>query len=399
MKKNFYIYFFITFCMFQSLPIMARTVSVMSYNVENLFDNVHDEGKKDWTYLPLEVKKKSSEVQAYCKSQRVPMYRDECFNLDWSDKILSKKIQQISKVIRSYDNGKGPDIIVVQEVENLNVLTMLRDQGLANLGYQEVVLLEGPDVRGIDVGMISRFPLASPAILHPIDLSELSNRSGGFSSKTRGILEATFDIDGALVTIFGNHWSSQSNIDETRLIEARTLYNAAKNVKNSAVLALGDFNTIESDSPHGINEYILSSSKEYSFYDAVDPLHSTKSDDEMDVNHFINRDVDALVNNNINEGSHWYKGKWQFLDHIFLMKSTTFNPDDKDANCSIHTCVGPVWNTFAVHKADFMMREITYVDRRTGKTTKYKVPWRFDANKGQGYSDHLPITLQFLVNY
>lgn len=363
-----------------SVQAQARTVSLMTYNVENLFDSLHDEGKEDWTYLPAEVKKKSAEVQAYCKKVRNPHYKDECFKLDWSEAIINKKIQQISKVIRAYDGGKGPDILVVQEVENLNVLTMLRDRGLKGMGYKEVVLLEGPDERGIDVGMISRFPLAAPAILHKVDFSEISG-SGGFSPNTRGILEATFDIEGQSVTVFGNHWSSQQNIDKTRWIAARTLFNAAKDIKDSAVIATGDFNTIETDNPHGLNDFILSENREISFYDAVSPFG-------------LDKNLESMIAPP-DQGSHWYQGKWQFLDHIFLMKSSTA---ESEGSCTVRSCISPLWGSFGVHKPDFMLREISYVDRRTGTVTKFKVPWRFDATKGEGFSDHCPIALKFVVN-
>ena len=43
-----------------------RTISVASYNAENLFDEKHDSGKNDWTYLPLKEKRRSSEVKKYC---------------------------------------------------------------------------------------------------------------------------------------------------------------------------------------------------------------------------------------------------------------------------------------------------------------------------------------------
>ena len=54
----------LTFCLV-CYSVSAKTISVMSYNVENLFDTVHDQGKEDYTYLPLSLKQKSPEIQAY----------------------------------------------------------------------------------------------------------------------------------------------------------------------------------------------------------------------------------------------------------------------------------------------------------------------------------------------
>ena len=45
-------------------------VSLMTYNVENLFDTVHDEGKDDYAYLPLSVKQAHPEYLATCPAQR-----------------------------------------------------------------------------------------------------------------------------------------------------------------------------------------------------------------------------------------------------------------------------------------------------------------------------------------
>ena len=38
-----------------SFSLHAKTVEIMSYNVENLFDAKHDEGKIDWSFLPKDV--------------------------------------------------------------------------------------------------------------------------------------------------------------------------------------------------------------------------------------------------------------------------------------------------------------------------------------------------------
>ncbi|MCH2100039.1 MAG: hypothetical protein MK142_16780, partial [Pseudomonadales bacterium] len=39
-----------------SMPGAAEPIRIMTFNVENLFDTTHDEGKNDETYLPLSVK-------------------------------------------------------------------------------------------------------------------------------------------------------------------------------------------------------------------------------------------------------------------------------------------------------------------------------------------------------
>jgi endonuclease/exonuclease/phosphatase family metal-dependent hydrolase len=53
------------------------------------------------------------------------------------------------------------DVIVVAEVESLAVLKRFRDTYLADQGFGNLVLVEGNDLRGIDVGVMSKVPLTS----------------------------------------------------------------------------------------------------------------------------------------------------------------------------------------------------------------------------------------------
>ena len=51
-----------------------------------------------------------------------------------------------------------PDIIAIQEIENLNVLRMLFNN-IEALGYTDFALIEGEDYRGIDNAIISKYPI------------------------------------------------------------------------------------------------------------------------------------------------------------------------------------------------------------------------------------------------
>lgn len=351
-----------------------KKISVASYNAENLFDEKHDEGKNDWTYLPLKVKRKSTEVQKYCERLRNYYYRFNCLNLDWSIKNLHVKLHQLARVIKVMDNGSSPDIVVFQEVENLRVLKMLRDVALRGEGYKEVVLVEGKDSRGIDVGILSKFPIVGKAKLHKVDLApHFPNRTK--TPTTRPILDATFKVHGSKLRVLGNHWPSQSHDDETREIAAETLYDAVRYSKVPTV-ALGDYNTHPSDRPHGINLWLHDQSAKKFFYDAEreafgDPYPFVKGG---------------------TRGTHHYNGKWTSLDKIFVLQNSFKN------SCSRYKCLKPLWNSFKIIKKRFMVHDVTYRDPETGdQVTHYDVPKRFDAESGQGFSDHLPVVLQIEV--
>ena len=94
----------------------------MQLRVENLFDTVHDQGKEDYTYLPLSLKQKSPEIQDYCNGLERESWKKSCLETDWNESVLNKKIKNISKVLSTYNNGRGADVIVVQEVENKKCL-------------------------------------------------------------------------------------------------------------------------------------------------------------------------------------------------------------------------------------------------------------------------------------
>ncbi len=53
------------------------------------------------------------------------------------------------------------DVVALQEVENISVLTQFRDKYLSDMGYKEVILIEGNDQRGIDVALLSRYPVSN----------------------------------------------------------------------------------------------------------------------------------------------------------------------------------------------------------------------------------------------
>ena len=77
-----------------SAPAAKGEIVIASWNVEALFDTKKDPGKDDWDWTP-------SGWWA------------------WDDKKLSTKLQNLEKVLRTINGGKGPDILALNEVENL----------------------------------------------------------------------------------------------------------------------------------------------------------------------------------------------------------------------------------------------------------------------------------------
>lgn len=322
----------------------AANLKIMTYNTLNLFDTKHDTGKHDYTYLP-KSKKSSSEVQNYCKSKRGHR-KNECLNLDWNSSVLKSKVLELAKVIKE----ANPDVIVFEEVENKNVLNILVKTGLNGLGYNNVILIEGQDTRGIDVGMISKIkPFKTPSY-HPIDLKGIPNK-GRKNKLTRGILEVNFKINNKVVTVLGNHWPSQGNSDECRMKAGEVLYNAI-NPSDDIIIATGDFNTSREDKLNGINEYLLNSNRKFTFIDS-------------EIEHFS-----KFRNSSVHKGTYFFGGRWGTLDKIFILNNS------RD--------IKPLWSSYNVISKSYMINK--------------NGPIRFNPRTKKGFSDHLPALINIEIN-
>ncbi|MEM6474355.1 MAG: endonuclease/exonuclease/phosphatase family protein, partial [Planctomycetota bacterium] len=215
-------------------------VTIMTFNVENLFDTTDDPGKNDHAYFPRSAKNDPEHI-AKCEPIAVERWKWECLELNWDEDALTFKLQQIANTILQVNGGLGPDIIALQEVENLSVLTRLATEYLAVAGYREILLIEGRDIRGIDVAFLSRLPLVGEAVLHPFNASDYPDRE----DDTRGILEATFELpDGNEITGFAVHFPAPFHPIEMRELAYDHLNTLRSNLSDDRmVFAAGDFNT------------------------------------------------------------------------------------------------------------------------------------------------------------
>jgi len=213
----------------------------MTFNVENLFDTRHDPGKNDRTFLPLALKQTEEHRQA-CGKIEVEHWRNQCLNWDWNEQILDRKMAVIAAAILQVGNGRGPDILALQEVENLGVLEQLRTQHLASAGYAPAILIEGTDDRGIDVAFLTRLELAGKPSLHQIPFEGAPEER---VADTRGILEATFRLPGgALLTGYAVHFPAPFHPTEMRVAAYEFLNHLrAALPADRAAFAAGDFNT------------------------------------------------------------------------------------------------------------------------------------------------------------
>ena len=89
----------------------------MSINAQNLFDTIDDPGKDDKAFLPIEMKQ-SKKHKNSCNSITVNRWRMECFFQDWNEETKNAKLQNLVKIIISYDKN-GADIVGLRKLRTL----------------------------------------------------------------------------------------------------------------------------------------------------------------------------------------------------------------------------------------------------------------------------------------
>ena len=310
-------------------------VVIMTYNVENLFDAKDDPDKKDEEYLPRAVKS-SPHYQSICYQMTNPYYQKECLYKDWTETLYKRKISRLADVISQVNQGHGPDILVLDEVENIGALKDLA-AAMPSLNYKTVELIEGPDERGIDVGLISRLPMKE-AKLHDAGIKDF---------KTRGILEVELILpDGKPLYVLGVHLPSQAAPTSARRTVFKTLAKVKKSLpKDALVYASGDFNVAARE-------------------EAKEKLFRHDAQEDWAVSH--------LIGCKTCQGTYYYHSKreWSFFDAFLFDKRMTngkaawqVDPD------SIH-----------------IFNDNIYQVNRWGS------PARFGSGmKGVGVSDHWPL--------
>lgn len=333
MHKYLAIYFL---ALFFSFPAQSNSsFSVMTLNVNNLFDELDDPKKDDKAYLPIELKQTNKHINS-CNRVPVNSWKNECLYLDWDTETKDAKLKNLARDILLYDET-GPDILALQEVENINILEQLY-RLLEPYGYIDLELLESKDYRGIDTAIISKFEIID-STLHYIKFS------GEFEDKdTRPILDSTILINDKKIKVYNVHFPAGYH-DVSMRIDSLNKLKELLQMHKMPTVALGDFNVnTEEDS-----ELFIYNDQE----------------DLWDVAHLIGC-ADC-------KGTYYYSyGKsWSFLDTIFVSKQRNISYDTDSIRLHI-----------TEHNA--------YKD--SGK------PIRFNAKSKTGVSDHLPMVARIKIN-
>jgi len=329
---------FLVSCAFPFLWNIEREITIMTYNVHNLFNAVSEGG----------------EYPEYDPSGG-----------EWTEEEYEKRLANTADIIRGAVRG-GPDIVLVQEIERLSVLRDLAEGYLAGMGYSVYGVENTANASTVMVGALSRVPVTK-SLVHAVQMPD--GRVG------RGILELWLSSGGVPVVVFNNHWKSKTGgAEETepqRVAEASLLSARIAEILERGealdIVAAGDLNEqIEEFERSGRCYPTALGQKGGTGTILVLPIPASSSAE----NQAGSEGALTLLSPwfDVEQGgSYWYNGEWERIDHV-LMTPGLLDGEGFD------------YAAFSVVSLPFMLSE--------GGT-----PLVWSSRTGRGYSDHLPLLL------
>lgn len=336
----------------------TKTFVVGFYNLENLFDTYNDPAKNDEEFLPDGGNK-------------------------WTDEKYQKKLHNMATVIRSMaeTNGRFHSVLGVSEIENRLVLEDLVSQPeIASANYQ-IEHYDGPDARGVDVGLLYRpdhfTVLASESIpfdFNSEDIEFSMDEEHQKKFRTRDILMVNGLLDGEEFAFYVAHLPSRigGKGSDLRSRGAEIIYDHATKMMEQhpgiKIVVMGDMN----DNPTDIS--------------MTEFMHGKEKPEEVGKEDFFSPFLSMLK---AGYGSLAYQGTWNIYD-IILVNETLLNAPEGGFRI---TPVGKKGFYGVIYKKPFMITQ----------RGQYKgTPFRTFSNGAfiGGYSDHLPtyIVIEKSVN-
>ncbi len=350
---------------------LARPFTVVAYNVENLFDLDGTAGYDD--YQPAR----------YSRAHALT------------------KLRNIAKVVARFEGGRGPDVLMLCEIETdatpgknppdydallapyarvpldemlgakfdkrigdlpaeALLLKAFNEAGLT--GYRLVTGDGAPSPRGekrpeIKNAVFTRFPIARTRA-HP-------------TTNARAILEVQVTVEGAPLYLFVNHWKSGASDPETeplRVANATTLRTRLDEIlradPNADIILGGDFNSQYNQKQRyprmattGLNDVLRSQGDELAVRGTQGDLYNLWHELPPP-----------------ERGSDTFRGEWGTLMHLIISRGLY---DFRG--------VQYVDNSFAVARFPGLNADARGLPVR----------WVFDGPAGAGFSDHFPVVATF----
>ena len=313
---------------------LRQEYTVVSYNVENLFDTVDDPKIPDEEFLPASEKK-------------------------WDTEKYQKKLADLARVISEVNAKEMPEVVGLVEVENQTVLEDLVKSGKLNGQGYAIIHEESPDYRGIDVAMIYRKDAFSEIVHEVLPVTFPDDPE----FKTRDILHVTGNMRNKTVHLFVNHWPSRIGGDEKtepkRVLAASVLKKKVDQIladdPKARIIIMGDMN----------DEPANKSLKETLGAAAPDSGATL-------VNLMMPDDVAG-------KGTYFYSGAWNMLDNLVVSETVL-----KGKGMQIEGGKGYIFSN------DWMI----FTNKNGDKTPNRSYVGNKYVN---GVSDHFPVYFKMIV--
>ena len=310
------------------------------YNQENLFDTCHDEGKRDYDFLPTGSYK-------------------------WNAMKYNHKLSNMSRALADMGTDVLPNIgcaiIGLAEVENSKALDDLIAQPALSARNYQYVHIEGPDRRGIDCALLYNPSLFSVKNTRLVPYVQKLKKDSAFY--TRGFLTVSGTLADENVAVIVCHLPSRFSESFYRELGAEqvkaikdSLLNDDPNCK---VFVMGDMNDDPIDK---------------SMAGILKGKGNIKDVNEGDM---YNPWYNILVKEGV--GTLLYQGSWNLFDQI-LVTPNLLNKDDKKDFSSLK-----FWKN-QIFKRDYLFQTEGKYKGSPKRTTAGGV-WL------DGYSDHLPVVI------
>ena len=339
-----YFFFAVIGVLLTFLPASAQkkysVYGVGFYNQENLFDTCHDEGKRDYDFLPTGSYK-------------------------WNAMKYNHKLNNMSRALADMGTDVLPNIgcaiIGLAEVENSKALDDLVAQPALSARNYQYVHIEGPDRRGIDCALLYNPSLFSVKNTRLVPYVQKLKKDSAFY--TRGFLTVSGTLADEHIAVIVCHLPSRFSESFYRELGAEqvkaikdSLLNDDPNCK---VFVMGDMNDDPIDkSMAGI-------------------LRGTGNIKDVNQGDMYNPWYNILVKEGV--GTLLYQGSWNLFDQI-LVTPNLLNKDDKKDFSSLK-----FWKN-QIFKRDYLFQTEGKYKGSPKRTTAGGV-WL------DGYSDHLPVVV------
>lgn len=351
-----------------------REITVVSYNVENLFDQVDED--RNSTYGDYRI--------AANGAGQSSNYGDPVLLDGQTMSFTDVKIAGIKKVLIGLDPA-GPEIVGLVEVESKAAVDALL-AATQDLGYKAAVFSEWTadmTPTAIGMGLITKLPVLDQGVL------KVATPALTGAEPSRPILKVTLDVAGQPLIVYVNHWKSKGGPESQRILYAEAIEADIAQMQSTKpkvdYIIMGDMNSeynekVVIETAHndangmtGLNDTLHAQGDELLVLKNLNPL--LKYNLQYELNKSARRTA-------------WHMGfEWSALDNMIIGSGMY----DQRGITYIDGSFQPV--TATMPSLSFLFK----ADGTTNRWHQFREAGGRTRHEVGGYSDHLPIFARFRV--